>query len=473
MKRSILLFLLAFLITIGAAAAIGFLLLRSGLLTTSPGKDRAPAAALTTDAPAPATTPEPGATPPAPATPAQEQGDTPAPAEPTDSTSPAPAPSSAAPENTPTATPAQPTRKPAKKPRSVEHATALLAAEALRSENPNDALQRQVERGKLTPEAAAVLAEWGKTHQAGKVEEVGSSRRPDGTRVTRYRIVAAEGGEDILLDVVTARNGEVKIETARVVATDKTQLTHGSDALTVAEGFMEAVRRGDMATARRMITGTEVSDATVAGLCMIFEEGAFRLREEAPIRATFENDQHAGFLVYVVSGDNPKPSNIGLEMSRAHDDWRVSAVALDTLLSVYENSASAEGGRYFPIVKNPRGGDSLALFFAFNESTLTPRSLRQLRIVAELLKQSHGKLNISGHTDDVGSEQYNLRLSEKRAEAVKAALVSFGVGAEQITTHGLGKSQPRRAYKPGDTEQQIDYVRGENRRAEIYLDFES
>lgn len=480
MKRSILLFLLAFLITIGAAAAIGFLLVHSGLLTTSPGKDRAPSAALTTDTPAPAATPEPEATPPAPGTPGQKQDDAPTDtaAEPSTTPPPAPAPSASdTPGNTPTVTPnttpTQPTQKPTNKPRSVEHATALLVAEALRSENPNDALQRQVERGKLTPEAAAVLAEWGKTHKAGKVEEVGSSRRPDGARVTRYRIVAAEGGEDLLLDVVTARNGEVKIETARVVATDKTQLSHGSDALTVAEGFVEAVRRGDMATARRMITGTEVSDATVAGLCMIFEEGAFRLREEAPIRATFENDQHAGFLVYVVSGDNPKPSNIGLEMSRAHDDWRVSAVALDTLLSVYENSASAEGGRYFPIVKNPRGGDSLALFFAFNEATLTPRSLRQLRIVAELLKQSHGKLNISGHTDDVGSEQYNLRLSEKRAEAVKAALVSYGVAAEQITTHGLGKSQPRRAYKPGDTEQQIDYVRGENRRAEIYLDFES
>ena len=93
--------------------------------------------------------------------------------------------------------------------------------------------------------------------------------------------------------------------------------------------------------------------------------------------------------------------------------------------------------------------------------------------MAELLKLSRGKLNISGHTDDVGSEQYNLRLSQRRADAVKAALVGFGVEAEQITTHGLGKSQPRRIYTQEDSEQTVDYIRGENRRAEIYLDFES
>lgn len=469
MKRSILLFLLAFLITIGAAAAVYFLLVRSNILTTAQTADNTASPAQVEKPSAPDSAPGQSA-PGTPSSDTPQAGDETA----TPEAGSAPDASTAGDESPEQGeSQGQLVLKLSEKPRSVEHAAALLAAEALRSDNPAVALQQQVERGKLDAGAAAVLTDWAATHKAGKVEEVGASRCADGSRVTRYRITAAEGEGDLLLDVVTARNGEVKIESARVVSTDKTQLAPDSDALTVAEGFVEAVRRGDMATARRMITGSDVSDATVAGLCMIFEEGAFRLREEAPIRATFENEEHAGFLVYVVSGDSPKPSNIGLEMSRTDARWLVSAVALDTLLSSYENSASAEGGRYFPIVKNPRGGDSLALFFAFNESELTPRSIRQLQIVAELLRQSRGKLNISGHTDDVGSEGYNLRLSEKRAEAVKAALVSFGVEAEQITTHGLGKSQPRREYKPGDSEQQIDYVRGENRRAEIYLDFES
>jgi outer membrane protein OmpA-like peptidoglycan-associated protein len=99
--------------------------------------------------------------------------------------------------------------------------------------------------------------------------------------------------------------------------------------------------------------------------------------------------------------------------------------------------------------------------------------MRQLQIVAELLKASKGVLQISGHTDYVGSEKYNLELSIRRANAVKEALVSFGVEDKQISTEGMGKSQPRRFYTTEDTTEQIDYIRGENRRAEIYLDFES
>lgn len=465
MKRSIVLFLLAFLMTIGAAAVAYFLLQKGGIVKLPDIFNRKPAIAeQATPAPAPAPAPAPEQPAPAP-TPAP----TPAP-EPAPLPEPAPAPA-------PTQQPAPALRtlpQLSEQPRSVEHSVALQVTEALKGDNAAAVVDEMVKRGRMSQGAADALKAWAAAHKAESVEEVGTARRPDGAKVTRYRIKSADGGEDMLVDVVTARNGEVCIEAAKPTPTDKTSVGATTDALTVAEGFMEAVRRGDMATARSLVTGTEVSDATVAGLCMVFEEGAFSLRQDAPIRSTFENADHAGFLVYIVSKDSPRPGNVGLEMTRVEPGWRVSAVALDALLSSYEASASAEGGRYFPIVKNPRGGDSLALFFAFNESELTPRSLRQLQIVAELLKQSPGKkLNISGHTDDVGSEAYNLKLSERRADAVKTALVSFGVQAEQITTHGLGKSQPRRHYRPEDSEQQIDYVRGENRRAEIYLDFES
>lgn len=81
------------------------------------------------------------------------------------------------------------------------------------------------------------------------------------------------------------------------------------------------------------------------------------------------------------------------------------------------------------------------------------------------------KLEISGHTDDVGSERYNQGLSERRAAAVKAQLVQFGVPAERIVTKGFGKSQPRRTYSPTADEETRDEARKENRRAEMYLDF--
>lgn len=467
MSRNIILFLSAFMATIGVSIGIFWLLgVRADDILKATGKT---------------TTPPPAAETPV-AEPAPEEPKRP---EPTPVVEPAPQPTprpilrtepreTATPEKQEEVTPAPKPLKLAETPRSAEHAAALTVAAAMGTENPQEALQRLVEKGELSAEAAAALADWAGRNKVKAVEEVGNSRRANGDRVTRYRLVSENGQEDLLIDVVTKRDGSTVVESVKVTSADKTAISSGSDSITVAEGFVEAVRRGDMNKARNMVTGSEVSDATVAGLCMIFEEGEFALRQQAPIRNTFENETNSGYLVYVESRHNASPANIGMELEKVQDrGWRVKAVALDALLSSYEGLATAEGGHYFPIVKNPKGGDSLALFFAFNESALTPRSVRQLQIVAELLKQSKGKLNISGHTDDVGSEKYNQALSERRADAVKEALVSFGVQAEQITTHGLGKSQPRRTYASDASEQQINYIRGENRRAEIYLDFES
>lgn len=456
MLRTFILFLVSFLVTIGVGVGMMYMLKQqreqqgeTPAATPAQTAEPAPAPAATETPAAPAETPAPAV-----------QPKTEEPAATTEEPAPTPAPA-------PAAEPA-----PAKPAVSVELAAAQAVREALTSDDPKTALEKLVAEGQMTPEAAAALAAWRESHSVAKVEEVGNARRDDGSRVTRYRIVSAEGGEDMLVSVVTKADGSTLIESAQSANADKTVLTAESDSLAVAEGFVEAVRRGDMATARKMVTGTQVSDATVAGLCMMFEEGAFRLRDTAPIRNAFENATNSGFIVYVVGKMAEKPANIGLEETRTEKGWGVSGVSLDALLSMYEATATAEGGHYFPIVKNPKGGDSLALFFGFNEAALTPRSQRQLQIVAELLKTSHGHLNISGHTDDVGSEAYNQKLSERRAEAVREALIGFGVEPDQVSAEGMGKSQPRRTYSTEDTEQQIDYIRGENRRAEIYLDFE-
>ncbi len=473
MKRSIIVFLLTFLVTIGVAVGLYYF---GSLLGLTPP--------IQTDKPAATAPAAPAVEPPAPAAPAAET----APAEPAPIEDPAPAeppalelrdPAAtpvAAEDEAPAAAPAPTLPTPSETARNAGHGVALTTAEVLKSGNVNEMLDQMVAQGLMSSEAAASLKTWSANHKVSGLEEVGSTTTADGTKTTRYRITCSEGKGDILLSVVTAKDGKAHVAQATESSSDRTALTATSDPLTVAEGFLTAVKQGDMATARTMVTGDDVSDATIAGLCMLFDEGEFALRAGDPIRGVFTNADHAGYIVYLMDRSQPadaRPCNIGLEMERTQEAWRVSGVGLDALLSAYEAQGYAEGGRYFPIVKNPKGGDSLALFFAFNEAELTPRSLRQLRIVAELLKQSQGKLNISGHTDDVGSEKYNLKLSERRAAAVKEALVSFGVTAEQITAHGLGKSQPRRTYNTDDSEKEIDYIRGENRRAEIYLDFES
>ncbi len=472
MKRSIIVFLLTFLITIGLAAGVYFLLGGSVAgLTAAIKAKTAPAPAAPVEAPAEAPDPAPVAQPEPPALSLREPAVISEPAP-----EPLPAPAEEAQQATPAPEPEPALPTPSETAHNAGHAVALTTTEVLKGSETEQMLDRMVAQGLMTPEAAAALKAWASSRKVGSLEEVGSSTAEDGTKTTRYRISSAEGNGDIFLSVVTSKDGKAHVASATETSSDRTALTATSDPLNVVEGFLAAVKQGDMATARAMVTGSEVSDATIAGLCMLFDEGEFALRAGDPIRGTFSNAEHAGYLIYLTDLSQPedkRPRHIGLEMLRAGEAWRVSAVALDALLSSYEEQGFAEGGRYFPIVKNPKGGDSLALFFAFNESELTPRSLRQLRIVAELLKQSQGKLNISGHTDDVGSEKYNLKLSERRAQAVKEALVSFGVEEAQITTHGLGKSQPRRTYTTDDSEKEIDYIRGENRRAEIYLDFES
>ena len=256
------------------------------------------------------------------------------------------------------------------------------------------------------------------------------------------------------------------------LAKDKVAPMAMNDPMGIVSSFMDAVAKADFRGARKFVDGTKVQDATVAGLCILFEEGAFRLREDAPIKTAYEAPTNAGFFVHLQDAQGRKAGNVGLTVAKTDGQWLVAEASLDSMLEAYTKRQGAGDDIFIPIVKNPQGGDSLALFFGFNEDTLSKRSERQLQIVAEAIKMDSGKkLEISGHTDDVGSERYNQGLSERRAAAVKAQLVQFGVPAERIVTKGFGKSQPRRTYSPTADEETRDEARKENRRAEMYLDF--
>ncbi len=83
--------------------------------------------------------------------------------------------------------------------------------------------------------------------------------------------------------------------------------------------------------------------------------------------------------------------------------------------------------------------------FAFNKSVLTSEA--KGRIDREVLGRlsefaTIQFINVYGHTDRIGSAQYNQKLSERRANAVKAYLVSKGVATSRIETYGYGKTSP-------------------------------
>lgn len=83
------------------------------------------------------------------------------------------------------------------------------------------------------------------------------------------------------------------------------------------------------------------------------------------------------------------------------------------------------------------------IFFDFDKSDLQPASYVELNLLVDYLKQNHDiAIEIGGHTDDQGSDDYNNRLSLARAKAVYDYLLSKGIEASQVSYKGYGKSQP-------------------------------
>jgi len=83
--------------------------------------------------------------------------------------------------------------------------------------------------------------------------------------------------------------------------------------------------------------------------------------------------------------------------------------------------------------------------FAFDESALTPESHDVLDRVARALLEpqwANVRFEVAGHTSSVATAEYNMSLSERRAEAVRAYLVSRGVQNSRMTARGYGETQP-------------------------------
>jgi OmpA-OmpF porin, OOP family len=187
----------------------------------------------------------------------------------------------------------------------------------------------------------------------------------------------------------------------------------------------------------------------------------------------FQRDDTAGYLANIEAKDGTQAAqfSLSLRMDPQSKSWRVFEINLDQLLADYATRVAGGDIYYSPLVKNPAGGETLALYFDFNEDVMSPRTQRQLQIVASILKSdSNKKITLSGHTDALGTKSYNDQLSANRADVVRDFLAAAGVSGEQIITIAKGASQPRRPNVTESGEDDPDGRRA-NRRTEIYLDF--
>jgi outer membrane protein OmpA-like peptidoglycan-associated protein len=103
------------------------------------------------------------------------------------------------------------------------------------------------------------------------------------------------------------------------------------------------------------------------------------------------------------------------------------------------------------------------VLFETGKADLRPGALRNLYpLVTFLQKYPERRVLIEGHTDSVGSEAYNLDLSQRRADAVRDFLLQNGVNAAQLTTRGYGKASPVASNDTAEGRQQ-------NRRVELII----
>lgn len=105
------------------------------------------------------------------------------------------------------------------------------------------------------------------------------------------------------------------------------------------------------------------------------------------------------------------------------------------------------------------------VLFEFDSAKLTAADKKKLDVIATRLKReaATAQLHVSGHTDSVGSDAYNKKLSQKRAASVTDYLVSSGIPrSEFVSVEGFGESRPVADNKSADG-------RAQNRRVEIKI----
>ena len=125
--------------------------------------------------------------------------------------------------------------------------------------------------------------------------------------------------------------------------------------------------------------------------------------------------------------------------------------------------AGGGGGQHIEQeLKQTGQAEIYGIYFDFASDKIKPESEPVLREIADALNHNPSwKLRVEGHTDNIGGDEYNLDLSQRRAEAVKSALgTRYHIASERLTPKGFGATRPK---EPNDTLA----GRARNRRVEL------
>lgn len=112
---------------------------------------------------------------------------------------------------------------------------------------------------------------------------------------------------------------------------------------------------------------------------------------------------------------------------------------------VFRNVRIASGGNMNMIGKKFTESKIVThgINFDVDKATIKPESMGTMNMILQVMKDNPGvKFEVDGHSDNSGTSQHNLTLSQQRAEAVKNQLISMGVDASRLTAKGFGDSKP-------------------------------
>ena len=241
--------------------------------------------------------------------------------------------------------------------------------------------------------------------------------------------------------------------------------------ITQAEAFIDKLVAQEFGSLREFALEEHVPNEKLAALGIIFSEAKFRPADGGALRTPAVTEDRAWVMAKVHSDEYDVDSEFGLEMKKVGDSWLIERINLSRLMQQFTDVVSGEDAFNPPLMNTPAGGDSIVLYFGYDDDQMTARSLKQLSVVASILKGGgEKKIQIGGHADALGEDRYNDALSQRRANRVADALRALGVRASQLKLEGFGERLPLSPNLNPDGSDNPS-GRGRNRRAEIYLDF--
>jgi outer membrane protein OmpA-like peptidoglycan-associated protein len=157
------------------------------------------------------------------------------------------------------------------------------------------------------------------------------------------------------------------------------------------------------------------------------------------------------FQILLPEGDSYTVLVMGFEMDNTNNIFNVPS------------NPGPTRGTYTITYELPKTYTLNNLYFDTGKATIRKESYSSLNDLAELMKRKKTMvIQLAGHTDNVGSEESNQKLSETRAESVKRYLISKGVQAIRVIAVGYGQSQPIASNSTAEGRQQ-------NRRTEVKI----